>query len=75
MLLALDAVAAASATRCATTDALLDASTEKDASLMTLAATAAVLEAETENAPVQMRFASTATVLVAGKVTAARLTP
>jgi hypothetical protein len=75
MLLALEAVAAATATRCAATDALLEAATENDASLMTLVATAAVLEAETENAPMQMRFAFTATALVAAKVTAARLTP
>jgi hypothetical protein len=75
MLLALEAVAAATATLCAATDALLDAATANDAVLTTLAATAAVLDAETENAPMQMRLAATATVLVAENVTEARLMP
>ena len=75
MELVLEAVAAATAMRCAAADALLDAETENEAVLTTLALTVSVLEAETENAPMQMRFASTAAVLDAAKVAAPRLTP
>ena len=75
MVLALVAVAAPMAMRCAAADALLDAETENDAVLTTLAETVSVLEAETENAPMQMRFAENAAVLVAANVAAPRLTP
>ena len=75
MVLALVAVAAPMAMRCAAAAALLDAETANDAVLTTLAETVSVLEAETENAPIQMRLASTAAVLVAARVTAPRLTP
>ena len=55
MALVLEAVACATATRCAAAVALLDAETEKDAVLTTVAETVSVLEAETENAPLQTR--------------------
>ena len=55
MVLALEAVACATATLCAAAVALLDAETENDAVLTTVAETVSVLDAETENAPVQTR--------------------
>ena len=75
IVLALDAVAAASATLCAAAVALLDAETENEASLTTLAETVSSLEADAENAPIQTRSPLNAAVLVAAKVTAPRLTP
>ena len=75
MVLALVAVAAPMAMRCAAAAALLDAETENDAALTTLADTVSVLDAETENAPMQTRCPLIAAVLVAARVTAPRLTP
>jgi phosphoribosylaminoimidazole carboxylase (NCAIR synthetase) len=75
MVLALVAVAAPIAMRCAAAVAVLDAETENDAALTTLADTVSVLTPDAENAPMQTRFAENAAVLVAAKVTAPRLTP
>jgi hypothetical protein len=55
MVLALVAVAEATAILCAAAVAVLDAETEKDAVLTTLAETVSVLVLETENAPMQTR--------------------
>jgi hypothetical protein len=75
MVLALVAVAAPMAMRCAAAVAVLDAETENDAVLTTLALTVSVLEADVENAPMQTRCPLNAAVLVAARVTAPRLTP
>ena len=75
MVLALVAVAAPMAMRCAAAVAVLEAEIENDAVLTTLALTVSVLEAETENAPMQTRCPLIAAVLVAARVTAPRLTP
>jgi hypothetical protein len=55
MELALEAVAAPMAMRCAAAAALLDAETENDAVLTTLALTVSVLVPDAENAPMQTR--------------------
>jgi hypothetical protein len=75
MVLALEAVAAPMAMRCAAAVAVLEAETENDAVLTTLALTVSVLVPDVENAPMQMRLALNAAVLVAARVTAPRLTP
>ena len=75
MVLALVAVAAPMAMRCAAAVVVLDAETENDAVLTTLALTVSVLVPDVENAPMQTRCPLIAAVLVAARVTAPRLTP